>query len=848
MNLLRIALALAALAVAAPAADTVNEKVAEVTAVTEAVSAERTVTAGRLAFSFVETPWLDVLEWYADESSLNLDWQHLPDGKLNLITHRGYSIDEARDVINRHLLARGFTLLRTDESLFLAKLDAALNPTMVPRVQVGELKSQRAHDFVRVVFSLDWMLAEKAAEELKPLLSPHGRIVPMKATNRIDVMDAVANLREVERVLSNEQSNRGQEQLVVEFPLQHAIATEVIQQLQALLGLEVTLDKMSREQMRTAREQYEFRAELVKRLGDKAPKMKKERPEIYLVANERKNSILANAPPDKIATIRQAVQSLDVPTGQTEAPLSDVTTMKVYPMNGVEADALQEILNDLREIGKIHPNARFSDDDDREILFVYASLQDHLTIKSVLDQLVTSSRSFRVIPLARLRASYVAESIQSLMGGPSGDDRRRRGSASRWRGFRVEADEANNRLFLLATESELREVEKLMVKIGERKASSGQVRVLSVDPEEAQRVLEQIERGWSDGPLKNRLEIQVPGYDTSPQSGAARNGAGPLPAADGSAEGFPETIDRGALTRAIATRRAGAEEEVEFAPPVEIRRGAAGTLELRSFDVAALDEVEGMFSKLLPAGRPHKTFQLEHASPYSMEMTIQEILTEGSMTLTTPLKFVSDSNTKSLMVFNATTSELARISDIVEMYDKPTVVDPELVRTPRFFPLEFARADAVAQVIKDIYRDVLSPEDQALARRKRGQSDEEDRVRPPASYFAPAYFGESKRPQFKGMLSIGTYPDTNTIVVSAPEYLTEEIAQTIRGLDQPTASSVARVVRIDGAVSAPFVVEKLLGALEAGAGSNPAASTSRPGNARDGRRSSSDTGRAGRSR
>ena len=61
-------------------------------------------SSGKVRFNFTGQAWLDVLQWLADISSMSLDWQELPRDYLNLITQRSYTVEEARGVINRHLL------------------------------------------------------------------------------------------------------------------------------------------------------------------------------------------------------------------------------------------------------------------------------------------------------------------------------------------------------------------------------------------------------------------------------------------------------------------------------------------------------------------------------------------------------------------------------------------------------------------------------------------------------------------------------------------------------------------------------------------------------------------------
>src|SRR5437667_145567 len=68
--------------------------------------------------------------------------------------------------------------------------------------------------------------------------SPGGEFSPMKATNRIEAMDAAVNLLEIRDMLSHEQSHRGRKRVVQEFKLEYTRASEVLDQLHELLGIE----------------------------------------------------------------------------------------------------------------------------------------------------------------------------------------------------------------------------------------------------------------------------------------------------------------------------------------------------------------------------------------------------------------------------------------------------------------------------------------------------------------------------------------------------------------------------------------------------------------------------------
>ncbi len=268
---------------------------------------------GKIRFSFNGQPWPAVLEWLAGISNMSLDWQELPGDFLNLTTQQPYTVEEARGLINRHLLARGFTMLQHGEVLSIINIKK-LDPGLVPRVMPADLDKRHPYEFVKVSFPLQWMMADTAAEELKPMISPNGKLNAMKSTNRLEAIDAVINLRELHKLIKEEQSANGQERLVREFVLEHARAIDVQTQLNDLLGIEEKKGKapMTPEQMQMQQQQAMMRAQQQQQQGQQ-PQAQKDKPPINLVINNRKNSIVANAPPDKMAIIEQAVKVLDVP-------------------------------------------------------------------------------------------------------------------------------------------------------------------------------------------------------------------------------------------------------------------------------------------------------------------------------------------------------------------------------------------------------------------------------------------------------------------------------------------------------------------------------------------------------
>ena len=75
-----------------------------------------------LRIDFRYAPWRDVLEWLARQADLSLVTATWLDGTFNYRDSREYTVDEAIDLVNFVLLAKGCTLVRRDRMLMAIKL------------------------------------------------------------------------------------------------------------------------------------------------------------------------------------------------------------------------------------------------------------------------------------------------------------------------------------------------------------------------------------------------------------------------------------------------------------------------------------------------------------------------------------------------------------------------------------------------------------------------------------------------------------------------------------------------------------------------------------------------------
>ncbi|MFK7819613.1 MAG: secretin N-terminal domain-containing protein, partial [Planctomycetaceae bacterium] len=327
---------------------------------------------GKLQFNFRGQPWPDILEWLADVSKCSLQWKELPGDFLTLTTRRSYSVDEARDMINQQLLSRGYTMLKNGELLYVVPV-AKLNKAMIPRVTPDQLAERQANEFVRCSFKLEWMVAGDAVTELKPMLSEHGKLYQLASTNRIEAFDIVTNLRAINSLLEEEQSEQVEEGLVRQFVIKHRRAEEVMRLVQQLMGInpDNPAQKMSSGQMK----QLQKIIAAAQKSGS-GTVVRQPVPTV-LVLNRPENSILVTAEPDKMKQIEQAIQQLDVGK-KNGTMLGNMSRMKIYELNTYDPGPLVKLLEDL---GELDPQTQLKVDEGNRSIMAYAPLADHLLIQ-----------------------------------------------------------------------------------------------------------------------------------------------------------------------------------------------------------------------------------------------------------------------------------------------------------------------------------------------------------------------------------------------------------------------------------------------------------------------------------
>lgn len=846
---------------------------------------------GMVQFQFRNQAWPDLLRWLAETSKLSLDWQELPNDYLNIATQRKQSLEETRDQFNRHLLARGFTMLELDGMIQVVKT-AGINVSLVPKVPAEALESLPPNRFVRSSFTLSSLIAKEAAVEFKPLVSSNGSLNPLESTNRLEAMDSAGNLLEIYRILQEEQSEEAQESLAREFELEFVRAADAREQIISFLGLENKTNRavggrLSPQEMMMQQQEMQMRMQMQQQQqqqqGGKAPTASANN-EIYVVANVRRNSVIAHAPPDKMAVIAAFLKRIDVPNENSASLQSIETRMKVYRLMSLDP---KQFVTSMMAMDALEPTTKLEVDEKNRAIIAYASLSDQLIIQQTLDRLDGSARDFEVIQLRRLRAEDVAGTIKFLMGKeePKQDDRSRRmifdpfgfsrpQEPTNDDSFRVGANSQDNQLLLWANDVEIKEVNKLLVKLGEIPPQGLQrSRVRTIDASrspETKEYLKRLQEAWSkvspnplvlpeDAEFENKDALNTP-PEPAVEPNENEDKKGPESSEDKPAiktdtdvtqetKKEPGAVPGGRLSvhqiglgekPADTTKDSGEGENAAStktpvpADSIRLQFDERGNLVLAGDDLDALDRLEQMMLANAPPLKRYEVFYIQNARPSWVELNLKDYFKDDEQQKDSnpfafifgfdpganrksedpqlgkkrQLRFISDIDTRSIIVIGADEQQLKTIRSLIKLWDVPEKTNRQKLRFTKLVRIEHSRAESIVEAIKDAYRDLLSTNDKAFSKGAGGNKESKhEESTETVSDTGGLNFS------FTGRLSMGIDRITNSIIVSAEgEDLLKLVIEMIKELDQAAQPSGAvQMIQLGGTNSE--AMERALKAL-----------------------------------
>ena len=383
-----------------------------------------------VSFNFRNAPWSEVLRLLADVTGLTLDLRDEPPGVFSYFDRNRYTPEEAIDVLNGYLLQRGYVLVRRNNFLVVLSVENGIPPNLVPTVPLSELPRRGRNELVSVILPLGELDPEKTAEEVRGLLGPQGKVVPLRSSAALVVTDIASNLLRVQSLIQGATPQAGPDDKVFRsFALRYRPAREAAELLRRLFNLDSGIRNVSAGASESSRGFSSSRGEFFRRMmearfgfrsrgssSSATSRSSTRRSDVSVAVDEWTNSVLVTAPAKEMKVVEQAIRTIDVPNPeQNTTVLGNVRRganepfLRVYQLHSADPREVAKTL------GVLHPDNVINEDGRFRRLHIWGTEEEHRQIAEhirMLDGAVGSSVA--VIPLGGLNPLTAASLVQSL--------------------------------------------------------------------------------------------------------------------------------------------------------------------------------------------------------------------------------------------------------------------------------------------------------------------------------------------------------------------------------------------------------------------------------------------------
>lgn len=798
---------------------------------------------GLIEFKFRFAPYKDVLAWFADQANLSLDSSVMPPGTFNLSDGRRYTPVQAIDILNSSLLVKGFTLIRREGMLFVWNLEDDIPDPLVELVTPEALNERGKYELVKCIFPLKKMTPEDAEKEIMKLMGPMGKVIVLTQARQIMVRETGAKLRAIRDILEAVENPdlRKDEKLQV-IQLEHLTPEEFLTTARSVLGLpeggnsapdgslRIAVDTPNARLLATGKAERVQRVEEIRKLLDTATKQANitelpEEPqlEIYSVGAADPNAVLqvlqtllggdtavrlttdpktgnlvALAKPSQHGTIRETLKQMQ----------KDASDVKVITLRRVDPQTAVVAINKLfggDEKGGGGNAPKIESDPTARQLFVRGTTTQVQQIQSLLEQMGESDAALsadetdrgnvRLLPLSGRAARTALEQAEMLW--PTVGKNR----------IIVKTHSSTNTGIQSRTHrpaDNLPETSPPETKPQETKPPEAKSRQKSPAPAEPAAVPA---RRDASARKVARFEFVAFGEDESP---ADEKPAKKKPA------------------------RAPASDTTSDMADIIVTVGPGGIV-IASEDTEALDRFEALLKMLADRTRTSSkdptVFFLKFAKAESAAALLQEVLSGGgggdsggggggsllgdlasgmlgdmgggllggllggggggggvTKSLTGgSISIIPDGRLNALFI-QASSGDLDLIEQLLQVIDQEG--GPEEVQTqgrPRFIHVVNMPAEEVASVVRQAFPDRLIADASQQQQRQPSPEDFVRMLRGGGGRGGRDSKAEAKREPAK--MSIGVHTQSNSLIVTAPEPLFQEVKALVEHVDQAAATS-----------------------------------------------------------
>ncbi len=818
---------------------------------TQSTSAAETVT-----FNFHEAPWPGVLSWFAEKADLTLDLTDTPTGSFNYVSDREQTVVEALDVLNGYLLPRGYVTLRRNEFLAVLKTDNPILPNLIPTVPASRLDDYGNNELVRIIVKLQGLTPSELVEQVQTVLGPHGKASALDASESLVIQGFGRSLREVVELLDNAIVPEADDELTFKaYPLTHISATDAERQIQNLFGLsggnpyQASIARRNAYYSSRSRGRDDDRD----RPSQPTPLLQAMAMNMKVSALGQTNTLLVTATPAAVKLVETILESIDVPPPDgNPLALNDTTpVLRVYKVQDADEDDVAETVD------AVMPGVVINEDGRHDSIHVLATPREHAEVEKLIR--IIDSDGFgggvEVVRLTKTDPYQMSDLLTALFENEDRDDRPV-----------IRPEPQSRSLVIRATGGQMSEIKQMLLAYGETGSATtpastrSRFRKISLTGSNGERIARAVEELLTeDREFDNPIRVVVPSRSTRSTRRDDSDENGSRIRVDRDSKTSQKTVaadDRFLASTTVEDSACGpnacrseaartqtalqtteninlVKEESKSEPQSSRRQRVTievrdGELLMYSNDGKALDEVEDTvreFLRQLPSETDWTVFYLRAAAAEDVADQLAELLRGQT---TTPLvgptygletsyygqpvmRIIPDTRTNALFI-SGTDQELDQAERFLEFLDTTELPESMRDRVPRAIQVKHADLEAVAEMIRELYKDfMVDPAAQMEMRRRDDDRRDDDERRVLVSQSGSSGQKGLRPPGIRLTLAVDS--NTSELLVSCNEQLFEQIKEVVEARDAAAFESrpQLRIVELEniGAAELGMALDEL---------------------------------------
>ncbi|PQO25420.1 hypothetical protein C5Y96_24065 [Blastopirellula marina] len=810
-----------------------------------------------MKFSFRYQPWGDVLDWFAEQSDLSLVMDSPPPGTFNYTDGKPYTPSEAIDLLNSILLTKGYTLVRREKMLIVVNLEDGIPPNLVATVSMEDLDNRGEYELVSCLFNLKKMTADEAEAEITKLIGPQGSVVALTQSQQVFVTETAGRLRTIRDMIQAVENPFGSDVTVVET--KNLMAEEILAVVRQLLGMEAGSNTATDGSIRLATDTLGTKifitgkkdaVEKVQKLitqvdvpggglgSSPADQLQLEvyplgtldpattlqvmqtllagNPDVRLAIDENTGNLIALARGDEHSTVKATLSQMQRDSKQVEV----IQLMVVDPQMAVLS--INKLFGAAGD--KPNPNAPIIDADPLSSQLLVRGTGDQISqIKDLLMKMGEDPEAalamkaergnIRSIPLSGTAAERVLSELEMLWPTVSTSRIRvvRPSSTPAVRGYNPNAPAAESPATTGNSSND--EAHSVQPSFDSEASHSrnGKFHFVTFDEDDAP------EAQAKQAPIITTAQAPNP---SSQQSGPPA--IKPAPESDGTQKPGEIVVMMGPSGLIIASDDQDSLDKLEaLIETLSSRYSSSAEYSVYYLRYVKADVAAQMLQSILTGVTPSDDGGGSLMGDIASEMLggggglMGSLMGLGSSSASTSLSggslsIIPDMRLNALVV-QASVQDLDKIDQLLKIMDQPH--SPEQVetkRTPRMIPVLFTSAQDIATIVQTVYADRIASTGNGQQQRQPSPEDFIRALRGGRGGREGGGGGAASEPE---KMTIGVDARSNSLVVSAPDPLFEEVKSLVEELDQAgdDTNQTMQVVKVRS--SNPETIQKALSSL-----------------------------------